>query len=230
MIIGLFRCSHRSMQSILKSKGLNQWPRRAFLIPTSLVLLLGGCQQRKPADVDPTVPSDKNGYTPQRGPGDGAGGGIGGQGPTNLGGPSAQSEVQLLNGWDGSSDKLANGWSIVHVPITNSSPPPSSSGSSGGSTSSPGGSSPGSLPQGSAGAKVTYSVEIKPLLDKYCVSCHSVGGSRATSPLTSYPSLSIATQSSTKVANGTMPKPGSPQMTPAEKELFAKWAANGHAQ
>jgi hypothetical protein len=215
---------------ITRPKGQRAWSRLAHhgvYVPGLIFFLSLACQQRKQAEVDTTVPPDKSGYTPQRGPGEGSVG----SGPTsNLGGGGSQEETKLLNGWDGTQDKVAGPWVITNAAIT---PTPSSppGGAADSNPTPPAGGGTGS-PQGSGAApkKVTYSLEIKPLLDKYCATCHGVGKSRSATPLDSYPSTSLATQSTTKVANGSMPKPGSPQMTPAEKELFARWAADGHGQ
>lgn len=217
-----------------------KWPGRTptFSIPQRLLWILAAlslvltssCQQRKPSDIDTNVPQDKNGYTPVTTPGGGpTPGSQEPNGPASLGNSAGNpADAQLLNGWAGTADLLVPGWTLTDVPATQApgpTPPPPGGGNAPPPSSPPAPSAPGA----NNVASVTFGKDIKPLMDKYCVSCHAVGQSRAASPLTSYPSASLAAQSATKVANGSMPKAGSPQMTAAEKDLFARWAANKYA-
>jgi hypothetical protein len=198
------------------------WPRAGLAVAGLAVLSLMAACQRKPAQLDTTQPEIKSGYTPSSNPGGvpGAGATDGAQGGSGSGDAD---DGAVLGGWAGLTDEQTQGWTFTDV-APSPSPGSSGSGAAGAPPATP--NSSGS----NAAALVTYNKEIKPLMERYCVSCHAAGKSRSSSPLTSYPSQSIAAQSASRVASGSMPKAGSPQMSAAEKDLFAQWAAGKFAQ
>jgi hypothetical protein len=84
--------------------------------------------------------------------------------------------------------------------------------------------SPSTSPGGSA---VTYSSQIKSLLDDKCTVCHKPGGSRSSSDLSTAASVQKwKDQVVARVKNGTMP-PGSP-LGAADKATYQKWADGGY--
>jgi cytoskeletal protein RodZ len=198
-------------------------------------LMWSGCQARKEAQIDTTVPKEKGSYVPQKGGGDGVNSNpaTGNQpkvDPTSLASPYDKGqETKILGGWAGTADQ-PNGWKLVDLEPTQSAPPNGGGTQPPASTTNPApGSGPSTGPTAATGS-VTYAGQIKSLLDKYCVTCHKAGGARSNSPLDTYPSTTLAQDSVQKIAAGSMPKAGSPQLTPQEKELFQKWQAGQFAR
>ncbi len=208
-----------------------------FLVWTLGVILWSGCQARKEGQIDTTVPESKGSYDPQKGSGPAEKGegknpapGTLPKEPSNLGaGPDKTEAAKLLDGWAGTTDQ-PNGWKLTDLEPSQS-PPPSTGGTAipPATTNPPAGSG---APTGStaATASVTYAVQIKPLLERYCVTCHKAGGTRSSSPLDVYPTPTLAQDSVQRIVAGSMPKAGSPQLTPQEKDLFKQWQAGQFAQ
>ncbi len=80
---------------------------------------------------------------------------------------------------------------------------------------------------------VTYTANIKTIIDMECVSCHSTGGSGAFRPLTSYDEVKAAVQDAgllnrIQLQNsqpGVMPQTG--RMTQAKINLILQWNEDG---
>ena len=78
---------------------------------------------------------------------------------------------------------------------------------------------------GGGSAKLTYS-DVKPIMDQYCVSCHSPGRSRPSSPLTSFDQVkTYATASATRMTSKNMPMDST--MDSALVDKFKAWIADG---
>ena len=75
-------------------------------------------------------------------------------------------------------------------------------------------------------ATITFSVDVKPIIDANCVSCHSTGGVYPALNLETYQSISAAAVNvKTRVVDKTMP-PGGP-LTDAEIQAISCWVDNG---
>lgn len=130
---------------------------------------------------------------------------------------SGLTQAQLKEGqayvgaWDGLQDETkrpsdaAAKWEMVNTSATNTPP------------TTPGG--------GSGGTAVTYEAEIKTLMDANCTTCHRVGGTRASSPLTTYAEAkSMGAALVSRVVGGTMPTGG---LALAIRDKFKAWETGG---
>ncbi|MCW3160196.1 hypothetical protein [Chryseobacterium oryctis] len=79
--------------------------------------------------------------------------------------------------------------------------------------------------------KVTYSKDIKPIIDANCIVCHSAGGQASFQPWTGYNQVKIHIDNildRIQRQNGDplkMPKGGS--LSPMQINIFIKWKADG---
>ena len=95
---------------------------------------------------------------------------------------------------------------------------------------SPGGSSGGGAGGGTteSGTGVSYSTTIKPLLDKFCTSCHSASGT-ATPSLDTYAAAKAYGKASNEAIQGTgaIPMPPGGSLSAELKKAFQDWIDQG---
>jgi mono/diheme cytochrome c family protein len=78
-------------------------------------------------------------------------------------------------------------------------------------------------------AKVTYDDRVKAVLDRACISCHSPGGQRASTPLNTYEGAKTAgLLIAEKTANGSMPPTSA--LPEDERQMLAAWRDGGFLQ
>lgn len=228
-----------------------QHQKRGNGVWIGLVLLMASasawlsCQPRKQGDIETNIPEDQGSYIPQTASGSqgspggsipnlpGSGGGLPSTGSGSLAGKIGPAEESsLLGNWTGTTDLVALGWKMVDLQPGVSPPngtPSNGAGTKIGTSVSTDVTTNTPAVSG-AGGLVSYTKQIKPLLDRYCVTCHKAGGSRSNSPLDVYPGLQLAKQSAAQIKGGLMPKPGSLQLSAENKALFQRWETSGFAQ
>ena len=73
---------------------------------------------------------------------------------------------------------------------------------------------------------LSFQDDMQPLLDQYCISCHSSEGSQSSSDLTTYEGAKEwGNESAERVISGNMPI--GPTLDKEEQEIFVKWAEQG---
>jgi mono/diheme cytochrome c family protein len=82
------------------------------------------------------------------------------------------------------------------------------------------------------GPPTTYVADVRPLLERRCLSCHANGGVAADDHDFSHVETLRAQRQSLadEVAERAMPPKGQPQLTDAEAQLLLRWAACGAAE
>jgi uncharacterized membrane protein len=88
-----------------------------------------------------------------------------------------------------------------------------------------------SVPSSCPSTPPSYQTDVAPLLQTYCVSCHSAGGSESGKPLDTYrgvANLSGGVESS--VGSCSMPPANEAQPTDAERETILAWLVCGANQ
>jgi uncharacterized membrane protein len=83
-----------------------------------------------------------------------------------------------------------------------------------------------------AGSPPTYVADVRPLLERRCLSCHANEGVAAEDhDFSRVETLRAQRQSlADEVAERAMPPQGQPQLTDAEAQLLLRWAACGAAE
>ncbi len=83
---------------------------------------------------------------------------------------------------------------------------------------------PNDLPQSCPSSVPSYQADIMPLLKRNCTECHSATGIVPNRPLDNYNSVYAQRQGVlTQVYACTMPPPGSPPVSAADRQLLLTW-------